>query len=572
MAREFQRGHKARISDLTAGTDLYVGVQIAGPGLTFDISCFGLDADERLSDDRYFVFFNQPKSPEESIQLLGAQAGDTESFRVTLDRIPAQIRKLSFTATLDGAGQMSQVGPGYLRIVAGGEEVARYSFDGTEFSTERAVMLGDIYFKDAWRFAAVGQGFDGGLEALLKNFGGEVLEEEAPAAPQQQPQSGTPGFAPPAFAPPAEAAAPPAFAAPAPAPAPQGHATTTGHTPPQGFTPTGGTPPQGLTPPGQTPPPAPNVHGAPTVIAPLTPPAGPTGTVPPPAPAPAPYGRPPQQPSYGGQPPQPSYGGHPGAPMPPGYGGPPGAPMPPGYGGQIPGQQTAPYGVPQGAPQGAAGVGAALHAFKETPTGQRWTQQNKKLMRVDLGIGGQPVLARQGSMVLYQGKVDFGYKGAGFAGRIVGNATGQEMQLMRCTGQGQVFLAENATNLHPIELQGDAICVSAENVLAFDETLQYEVRRIEGHGIPGGALFTMQFQGTGTIVVKTHGTPVVLPVTPTTFADCNAVVAWSAASQVIVSSQVRMRRNAYPGDTGETVNLQFRGAPGNFIVVQPYEV
>ncbi|MFF8995103.1 TerD family protein [Streptomyces sp. NPDC014983] len=572
MAREFQRGHKARISDLTAGTDLYVGVQIAGPGLTFDISCFGLDADERLSDDRYFVFFNQPKSPEESIQLLGAQAGDTESFRVTLDRIPAQIRKLSFTATLDGAGQMSQVGPGYLRIVAGGEEVARYSFDGTEFSTERAVMLGDIYFKDAWRFAAVGQGFDGGLEALLKNFGGEVLEEEAPAAPQQQPQSGAPGFAPPAFAPPAEAAAPPAFAAPAPAAAPQGHATATGHTPPQGFTPAGGTPPQGLTPPGQTPPPAPNVHGAPTVIAPLTPPAGPTGTVPPPAPAPAPYGRPPQQPSYGGQPPQPSYGGHPGAPMPPGYGGPPGAPMPPGYGGQIPGQQTAPYGVPQGAPQGAAGVGAALHAFKETPTGQRWTQQNKKLMRVDLGIGGQPVLARQGSMVLYQGKVDFGYKGAGFAGRIVGNATGQEMQLMRCTGQGQVFLAENATNLHPIELQGDAICVSAENVLAFDETLQYEVRRIEGHGIPGGALFTMQFQGTGTIVVKTHGTPVVLPVTPTTFADCNAVVAWSAASQVIVSSQVRMRRNAYPGDTGETVNLQFRGAPGNFIVVQPYEV
>ncbi|MER6467647.1 TerD family protein [Streptomyces collinus] len=558
MAREFQRGHKARISDLTAGTDLYVGVQITGPGLTFDISCFGLDADERLSDDRYFVFFNQPKSPEESIQLLGSQSGDTESFRVTLDRIPSHIRKLSFTATVDGAGQMSQVNPGYLRIVAGGEEVARYSFNGSEFSTERAVMLGDLYFKDVWRFAAVGQGFDGGLEALLKNFGGEVLEEEAPAAPQQQPQQPQSGAAP-GFAPPARTGPPPAFAAPAaPAPVPPPAPA------PQGFAPPGSTPP---------PAPAPNMHGAPTVIAPLTPPPG--GTVPPPAPAPAPYGQPPQQPPYGGQP---------GAPMPPGYGqqppsygGQPGAPMPPGYGqqppyGQVPGQQTTPYGVPQGAPQGGAGVSAALQKFKETPTGQRWTQQNSKLIRVDLGIGGQPVLARQGSMVLYQGKVDFSYKGAGFAGRIVGNATGQEMQLMRCTGQGQVFLAENSTHLHPVELQGDAICVSAENVLAFDESLQYEVRRIEGHGIPGGALFTMQFQGTGTIVVKTHGTPVVLPVTPTTFADCNAVVAWSAASQVIVSSQVRMRRNAYPGDTGESVNLQFRGAPGNFIVVQPYEV
>jgi uncharacterized protein (AIM24 family) len=217
-------------------------------------------------------------------------------------------------------------------------------------------------------------------------------------------------------------------------------------------------------------------------------------------------------------------------------------------------------------------VAAALQKYREAPTGQRWTLQNSKLVRVDLGIGGQPVLARQGSMVLYQGKVDFAYKGAGFAGRIVGNATGQEMQLMRCTGQGQVFLAENSAHLHPVELQGDALCVSAENVLAFDESLQYEIRRIEGHGIPGGALFAMQFQGTGTIVVKTHGTPVVLPVTPTTFADCNAVVAWSAAAQVVVSSQVRMRRNAYPGDTGEGVNLQFRAAPGNFVVVQPYEI
>ncbi|MFI9265657.1 TerD family protein [Streptomyces werraensis] len=582
MAREFQRGHKARISDLTAGTDLYVGVQIAGPGLSFDISCFGLDADERLSDDRYFVFYNQPKSPEESIQLLGAQAGDTESFRVTLDRIPQQIRKLSFTATIDGAGQMSQIGPGYIRIVAGGEEVARYPFNGSEFTTERAVMLGDFYFKDVWRFAAVGQGFDGGLDALLRNFGGEVAEDE-PAAPepQQAPQPQTPqaapGFAPPAFGVPGGGAP-----APAPAPVPQ--------------------PAQGFAPPPAPAPAAPPVHSAPTIVAPMqTPPGG--SPVPPPAPAPAPYGgqTPPPPPGYGQPPappqapaPPPGYGQSPAAPQapapPPVYGQPP--VPPPGYGhqpppgqmppGQMPHQQ-APYGAPQGMPQGmphgmpqgapqTPGVLGALQQFKETPTGQRWTQQNKKLVRADLSIGGTPVLARQGSMVLYQGKVDFSYKGAGFTGRVVGNATGQEMQLMRCTGQGQVFFAENSTMLHPIELQGDAVCVSAENVLAFDEGLQYEVRRIEGHGIPGGALFTMQFQGTGTIVVKTHGIPVVLPVTPTTFADANAVVAWSAAAQVVVSSQVRMRRNSYPGATGESVNLQFRGAPGNFIVVQPYEI
>ncbi|MEV7831448.1 TerD family protein [Streptomyces subrutilus] len=551
MAREFQRGHKAKISDLTAGTDLYVGVQISGPGLAFDISCFGLDADERLSDDRYFVFFNQPKSPEESIQQLGPQAGDTESFRVTLDRVPASIHKLSFTATIDGAGQMSQVGPGYIRVVAGGEEVVRYAFTGSEFTTERAVMLGDFYLKDVWRFAAVGQGFDGGLDALLRNFGGEVAEE-----PQPEPQLPAQGAAP-GFAPPAQAAAPapaPSFGAPAPqAPAPQPPA------PAPSFGAPAPAPAQQPLPYHQPAPPAP-VHSAPTLAAPLA------------APPPAPYGQP-QQPSYGQVPGQ--YPGQvpPPAPAPAPYGQQPAYGHQPSYG-QLPGQQPGHGHQPGPAPAAGPGAGlaAALRPYKEAPTGARWTPQNQQLMRVDLSMGGQGVLARQGSMVLYQGKVDFGYKGAGFAGRIVGNATGQELQLMRCTGRGQVFLAETGAHLHAIELQGDAICVSAENVLAFDESLQHEVRRIEGHGIPGGALFTMQFQGTGTVIVKTHGVPVVLPVTPTTFADSNAIVAWSAASQVIISSQVRLRRNAYPGHSGETVNLQFRGAPGNFIVVQPYEV
>lgn len=533
MVREFQRGHRSKISDLTAGTDLYVGVQIAGPGMSFDISCFGLDAEERLSDDRYFIFFNQPKSPEEAIQLLGPQAGDTESFRVTLGSIPPGIHKLSFTATVDGTGQMSQISPGYIRIVAGGEEVARYAFTGAEFSTERAVMLGDFYLKDVWRFVAVGQGFDGGLDALLKNFGGKILEEEE----QQQPAA-APGFAPPS-------------GPPAPAPA--------APTAPNFGPPTPATPPT----------PTPHNFGLPTPAAaapPITPAATPT---PPPAPMAPNFG--PPTPAAPMAPPAPAPAAPPVATSPP----PPGGAFPP------PGQAMAnPFAAPPGAvaqppqiPQGpAAGIAVALTKFRETPNGQRWTLQNAALIRADLGVDSQPVLARQGSMVLYQGKVDFAYKGAGFVGRVVGNATGQELQLMRCTGRGQVFLAENSAHLHPVELQGDAICVSAENVLAFDESLRYEVKRIEGHGIPGGALFAMQFQGTGTVVVKTHGSPVVLPVTPTTFADAQAIIAWSAAAQVILSSQVRLRRTAYPGHSGETVNLQFRGAPGNFIVVQPYEV
>jgi stress response protein SCP2/uncharacterized protein (AIM24 family) len=519
MAREFQRGHKAKISDLTAGTDLYVGVQISGPGLTFDISCFGLDADEQLSDDRYFIFFNQPKSPEDSIQLLGAQAGDTESFRVTLDRIPSQIQKLSFTATIDGDGQMSQIAPGCLRIVAGGEEVARYPFDGSEFSTERAVMVGDLYLKDVWRFAAVGQGFDGGLDALLKNFGGEVAEEE----PEPAPQPAVPAQSqPPAFAPPAQAAAPaPSFGAP-PAPAPSVHTAPTlaGTAAPAPAAPTS---PQTFTPPG-TPPPGQ-----------YAPPGAPAGQFTPPG-------------AVAGQ------------------FAPPGAP------GAFPGQAQPFGGGTQLAPvPPEANVRVVLTKYAEAPVGDRWTEQNANLVRATL-TKDAPILAKQGSMVAYQGDVDFAHKGSGLLGKLTGALTGQGMSLMRCTGNGEVFLADEASRVFVIRLQGEQIYTSAQGVLAFDESLETEVRRIEGEGLPGGGFFSMLFSGTGAVVVKTRGVPVVIPVGPATYVDGNAVIAWSAGAQAVTTTSLRLRRSGYAQRTTEAVNLQFRGAPGNFVVVQPFEV
>ncbi|SOD60976.1 Stress response protein SCP2 [Streptomyces zhaozhouensis] len=524
MVTQFKRGQKARLSDLTLGTDLYVGVQIAGPGLVFDISCFGLDAAEQLSDDRYFVFYNQPASPEGSLQLLGAQAGDTESFRVTLDRVPEAIDRLAFTATIDGDGTMSQAAPGYLRIVAGGEEVARYAFDGSEFSSERALMIGDFYRKDGWRFAAVGQGFDGGLAALLRHFGGEVEEDEPEPEPEQR--GAAPGFAPPGGQP----AAPPAFA-----------------------------PPGGAAPPAQpaAPAPPPPAPAAPQPVpAPAPPPAAPVA---PPAPS-APHAQPPVPPPVQppGQPPQPppQFGGQP--PAPPQFG-----QMPP-----APGQTPLPP-----VPQGTGDLAGVLDKYRAADGAERWSLQNPQLIRADLGSDGQPVMARQGAMVLYEGDVEFGFKGGGFKRRMVAGATGEGFpSLMRCTGNGRVYLAEDATRLFPVELQGDAICVSSQHVLAFDESLSYDVRRIDGHGLPGGSLFALQFSGHGTLVLTTHGEPLVLPVTAMTFADANALVAWSAGAQVLVANQVRLRRHAYPGDTGESTQLQFRGAPGNFVIVQPYEI
>lgn len=146
-------------------------------GREIDVSCFGLDAQEKLSDDRYFVFYNQKSSPCGGIEALD-RAGEEQRFRVDLGKLPASIARLVFVVTIDGEGSMSELGRGHLEITSGGKRVARYAFSGSDFGKEKALMIAELYRKDGWRVSATGQGFAGGLSALLKHFGGE---EVAPA-------------------------------------------------------------------------------------------------------------------------------------------------------------------------------------------------------------------------------------------------------------------------------------------------------------------------------------------------------------------------------------------------------
>ncbi|KMS80693.1 stress protein, partial [Streptomyces leeuwenhoekii] len=303
-------------------------------------------------------------------------------------------------------------------------------------------------------------------------------------------------------------------------------------------------------------PPGPPAHAAPTVPAGV--PAPPPGSVPPPAPAPqgAPF-----TPPGGPFTPPPGAAAPPGGPFTP----PPGVPA-------FPGQAPAFGGGAVLAPvPPEAGLRAVLTKYAEAPVGDRWTEQNPQLVRATLTKGAN-VLAKQGSMVAYQGDIDFAHKGSGLLGKLTGQLTGQGMSLMRCSGDGEVFLADEASRLFVIRLQGEQLYTSARGVLAFDEGLETEVRRIEGAGLPGGGLFSMLFSGTGAVVVKTRGIPVVLPVGPATYVDGNAVIAWSAGAQAVTTTSVRLRRSGYARQSSEAVNLQFRGAPGNFVVVQPFEV
>jgi tellurite resistance protein TerA len=174
------RGQKTRLADLGLGSRFEVGVDIRAPGGAADMACFGLDADGRLADDRYMVFYNQLASPGGAVALRLHQG--RAAFQVDLDALPPSIARLVFTAALDGTGTMRDVGQAVLRL----GDAASFALGGADFASEKAVILGELYRRDGgWRCGAVGQGFDGGMAALLQHFGGE----EAPAAARPVPAS-----------------------------------------------------------------------------------------------------------------------------------------------------------------------------------------------------------------------------------------------------------------------------------------------------------------------------------------------------------------------------------------------
>ncbi|MBF0224561.1 MAG: VWA domain-containing protein [Desulfobacterales bacterium] len=182
--KDLIRGQKIKLSDLMQSHDFQVGISIEGSsGQVFDISCFGVDSNNKLSDDRYFIFYNQKSSPCGSIVSKGVQSGDLETFYINLSTLPKTICRLVFTITIDGQGTMSQILGGHLRLLDKDKEIMRFMFSGKDFEDEKAIIVAEIYLKDVWRFSAVGQGFNGGLSALLKNFGGEEIAPEDTPSP-----------------------------------------------------------------------------------------------------------------------------------------------------------------------------------------------------------------------------------------------------------------------------------------------------------------------------------------------------------------------------------------------------
>jgi uncharacterized protein (AIM24 family) len=196
--------------------------------------------------------------------------------------------------------------------------------------------------------------------------------------------------------------------------------------------------------------------------------------------------------------------------------------------------------------------------------------QNSKMLKIELN--GE-AMARVGSMVAYQGQVQFQALGSGGLGKFLKQKlTGEGVPLMKVTGRGDVFLADFASDVHLIDLApGDALSINGSSVLAFDSTLQYDIKMVGGAGMASSSgLFNCVFTGYGRIAVTTKGTPVVLNVDQPTYVDPQAAVCWSASLQVGYHRAEQLGLGTLLGRrTGEAFTMSFAGQ--GFVVVQPSE-
>ena len=210
-----------------------------------------------------------------------------------------------------------------------------------------------------------------------------------------------------------------------------------------------------------------------------------------------------------------------------------------------------------------------LAQFNETQSQDAFTLQNSKLLKVQLNQ--ITIQAKVGSMVAYQGDVDFEHAGSGGVSRFIKKAvTGEGQQLMKVAGQGEVFLADRAQDIHLIYLENDKITVNGPNVLAFDAGIDWDIERVQGvSGMAGGGLYNTALQGTGWVAILSDGPPVLLNVAQApTFADPQAAITWSSGVSTSIRTNVKMKDLIGKG-SGEQFQMAFGGQ--GWVLVQPSE-
>ena len=181
-----QKGQRIEIGLSKVGVGLgWDPNQSTGYDFDLDASAFMLGENGKLPQDEFFVFYNNPLSPDQAVESSGddmtggnSDGGDDETLSVDLTKIDTRIKEIIFTVTIHKAEErrqnFGQVRNSYIRIynAVSDEEIARYDLD-EDFSVETAVEFGRLYKRNGeWKFEAVGQGYKGGLQFFVDKYVG----------------------------------------------------------------------------------------------------------------------------------------------------------------------------------------------------------------------------------------------------------------------------------------------------------------------------------------------------------------------------------------------------------------
>jgi uncharacterized protein (AIM24 family) len=211
----------------------------------------------------------------------------------------------------------------------------------------------------------------------------------------------------------------------------------------------------------------------------------------------------------------------------------------------------------------------ALQQFAETQSTESFALQNSRLLKI--ALRDMTVQAKLGTMVAYQGDVKFEHAGTGGMARLVKKVTtGEDVKFMKCTGSGELFLAEQAQEIHILKLEDDELTCNGANLLAFDAGIDWDIKRVEGAGgVLSGGLFNVSLKGSGYIALLSDGPPVLLDIGGApTFADPNAAIIWSSGVRTRLKTDINVKTLIGRG-SGETFQVEFEGT--GWVLVQPSE-
>ena len=184
------------------------------------------------------------------------------------------------------------------------------------------------------------------------------------------------------------------------------------------------------------------------------------------------------------------------------------------------------------------------------------------------------VWAKAGSMIAYNGSIKFEREGIlehGLGKSFKKALTGEGTSLMKATGQGKLYLADEGKKVIILQLQNDVIFVNGNDLLAFEQSIQWDIKLMKRiAGMMAGGLFNVRCEGTGMVAITSHYEPLTLKVTPgrPVITDPNATVAWSGNLQPEFQTDITLK-TFFGRGSGESIQMKFEG--DGFVVIQPYE-